>query len=679
MKISKLIFGVFMAVVLAVSCKPDPITPEDPAPEIKVTGATSTITFQAEALPVIFKVKGNYDWTASVSGENSSWLDVSPLTGKANEEVTVTATASNNEAKEARTAKITFKVAEKDYSVEITANQLGKEGPDYDSHTKGHVFWSEDFSWITENWPAKHANSKYGWISVKTDGTNYNEFQFGAAGYEDITAIMTEKGLGYDTSEQFATYGKYEGFIKLGKSKWVGFVTSPALESIDEGTLATLEVKWDASLYVAANGNPAANAYQKISVIGDGTIVACGTENATISEDGKTATVPVLYEGEYLWRWVRKTIIVKDATADTKIQFGMLENLDARSFVDNLSVARTEEETATAAADELLPLAALDSSVGTVPEEAMGAETGAGTWTVRVNRGWKVESSAEWLTIDKVACNTDVNGVSIAENKLAADVPATGLIYKVYYKLAANEATAPREATLTVTAEGQTIGSVTVKQAAYVPPTGTVTTVAKWSWTGLYKDNADYPALADIAKAWIAGDPVNSDIVAGGVFSAKANANVAFSTGTSSQKKDRLRAQKMDMGDYFEFKVNGLTLKKNDIIRFKNAGIATTAYTKGVALWVVEYSFDGTSWTKSADIELNAGNKPFSLDLEATAPAAMENGTFYVRVTANEELAAKGDGSAMSMIMINGDSNISENNKYYTDDWAFVYFETETY
>lgn len=668
-----------MAAVLAVSCKPDPITPEDPAPEIKVTGATSTITFQAEALPVTFKVKGNYDWTASVSGENSNWLDVSPLTGKANEEVTVTATASNNEAKEARTAKITFKVAEQDYSVEITANQLGKEGPDYDSHTKGHVFWSEDFSWITENWPAKHANSKYGWISVKTDGTNYNEFQFGAAGYEDITAIMTEKGLGYDTSEQFATYGKYEGFIKLGKTKWVGFVTSPALESIDEGTLATLEVKWDASLYVAANGNPAANAYQKISVIGDGTIVACGTENATISEDGKTATVPVLYEGEYLWRWVRKTIIVKDATAETKIQFGMLENLDARSFVDNLSVARTIEETATAAADELLPLAALDSSVGTVPEEAMGAETGAGTWTVRVNRAWKVESSAEWLTIDKVACNTDVNGVSIAENKLAADVPATGLIYKVYYKLAANEATAPREATLTVTAEGQTIGSVTVKQAAYVPPTGTVTTVAKWSWTGLYKDNADYPALADIAKAWIAGDPVNSDIVAGGVFSAKANANAAFSTGTSSQKKDRLRAQKMDMGDYFEFRVNGLTLKENDIIRFKNAGLGITAITKGVAKWIIEYSFDGNNWTKSADLELTGANKAFSLDTEVVVPVALNNGTFYLRIRANEELSAKGDGTAMCMVMINGDSNVSENNKYYTDDWAFVYFETETY
>lgn len=666
-----------MAAVLAVSCKPDPITPEDPAPEIKVTGATSTITFQAEALPVTFKVKGNYDWTASVSGENSNWLDVSPLTGKANEEVTVTATASNNEAKEARTAKITFKVAEKDYSVEITANQLGKEGPDYDSHTKGHVFWSEDFSWITENWPAKL--TKYGWISVKVDGTNWNEFQFGASGMEDITAIMAEKGLGYDETTNHATYGRYEGYIKLGKKAWVGYVSSPALEGIDEAALATIEVKWDASLYVAANGDASANPYQKISVIGDGTIVACGTEGATISEDGKTATVPVLYEGEYLWRWVRKSIIVKDVTAETKIQFGMIENLDARSFLDNLTVVRAEDEGAVPTADELLPLAALDSEVGTVPEEPMSAETGAGTWTVRVNRAWKVESSAEWLTIDKVACNTDVNGVSIAENKLAADVPATGLIYKVYYKLAANEATAPREATLTVTAEGQTIGSVTVKQAAYVPPTGTVTTVAKWSWTGLYKDNADYPALADIAKAWIAGDPVNSDIVAGGVFSAKANANAAFSTGTSSQKKDRLRAQKMDMGDYFEFRVNGLTLKENDIIRFKNAGLGITAITKGVAKWIIEYSFDGSNWTKSADLELTGANKAFSLDTEVVVPVALNNGTFYLRIRANEELSAKGDGTAMCMVMINGDSNVSENNKYYTDDWAFVYFETETY
>lgn len=685
MKISKLIFGVFMAAALAVSCKPDPITPEDPAPEIKVTGATGTITFQAEAFPVTFKVKGNYDWTAEVSGENSGWLEVSPLTGKADEEVTVTATASNNEAKEARTAKIILKVAEKDYNVEITANQLGKEGPDYDSHSKGHVFWSEDFNWITENWPAKLANSKYGWISVKTDGSNYNEFQFGASGYEDITAIMAEKGLGYDTSENFATYGKYEGFIKLGKTKWVGYVTSPALEGIDEAALATLEVKWDASLYVAANGNPAANAYQKISVIGDGTIVACGTEGATISEDGKTATVPVLYEGEYLWRWVRKTIIVKDATAETKIQFGMLENLDARSFLDNLSVARAEEETKTAAADELLPLAALDSEVGTVPEEPMAAETGAGTWTVRVNRAWKVESSAEWLTIDQVACNTDKNGITIAENKLAADVPATGLIYKVTYKAAANEATTPREATLTVTAEGQTIGSVTVKQAAYVPPTGTTTTVAKWSWTGL-DASTDNEGRLKIVNDWVSGSHIiSSDIIAGGEFSVKTSvAKPAYSTGTSKQNRDRLRIKTLLPGDYFEFKVSGLNLKAGDIVRFKNAAIGVTNAGKCPNVWIIEYSFNGENWTTAAEYTISKAANFGSMNVEATATEAINNGTFYVRARCNipeEEVAARGD---ICMIVLNVESDAlvtagGDVYKYYTDDWAQVYFETETY
>lgn len=686
MKISKLIFGVFMAAALALSCKPETITPEDPAPEIKVTGATGTITFQAEAFPVTFKVKGNYDWTLEVSGTNTSWLDVAPASGKADEEVSVTATAEDNTEAEVRTATITLKIADKDYSSEIKVNQLGKEGPDYDSHTKGHVFWSEDFSWITENWPAKHANSKYGWISVKTDGTNYNEFQFGAAGYEEITAIMTEKGLGYDTSDQYATYGKYEGFIKLGKTKWVGYVTSPAIEGIDEGTLATLEVKWDASLYVAANGNASANHYQKISVIGDGTIAACGTENATISEDGKTATVPVLYEGEYLWRWVRKTLIVKDATAATKIQFGMLENLDARSFVDNLSVARADEETTTAAADELLPLPTLDSSVGTVPEEAMGAETGAGTWTVRVNRGWKVESSAEWLTIDKVACNTDVNGVSIAENKLAADVPATGLIYKVYYKLAANEATAPREATLTVTAEGQTIGSVTVKQAAYVPPTGTVTTVAKWSWTGL-DVSTENEARLKMVNDWLTGNHiVSSDIVAGGEFSAKTTVeNPAYSTGTGTkQNRDRLRIKTLRPGDYFEFKVSGLTLKAGDIVRFKNAAVGVTNAGKCPNKWVVEYSFNGNTWTTVAEYEISKAANFCSMDVEAKAAEAINNGTFYVRARCNipeEEVDARGD---ICMIVLNVESDAlvtagGDLYKYYADDWAHVYFETETF
>ena len=676
-----------MAAVLSVACKPDPITPEDPAAEIKITGATSTITLLAEAVPVTFKVKGNYDWTAEVEA-NKTWIDVSPLTGKANEEVTVQVTAENNTEAETRTAKITFKIAEKNYSVEINATQLGKEGPDYDTHTKGYSFWSEDFNWITEMWPEKLANSKYGWISVKTDGSNYNEYQFGAAGYEAQTAKLEELGMGYDNTANLATYARYEGYIKLGKTKWVGHITSPALEGIDEATLATLEVQWDASLYVAANGNASANAYQKISVIGEGTIAACGTEGATISEDGKTATVPVLYEGEYLWRWVRKSIIVKDATAETKIQFGMIENLDARSFIDNLSVVRTDDEGAVPAADVLLPLAELDYAVGASAEEPAPAEAGAGTWTVRVNRGWTVEANADWVTITKVACNTDANGVTIAENAASATVPATGLIYKVYYNIAANEATAAREAKLTVkAADGTAIGETTIKQAGYVAPAGTISVAAKWSWTALYSkytaSSVEYvnsnETLYAVAENWVNGDHIyHSDVVTGGEFTLVANAGAAFTVGTGGNNKDRLRAKNLTLGDYFEFKVKDLTLKAGDIIRLKNAGFGTTSIANGVTQWHLEYSFDGATFTKVKDITLTGANKVNSIELEATAPAAMTNGTFTVRVVADEEM--KGNGSSMLMVWLTGDANITEKDKYYTEeDWAFIYFETEKF
>ena len=292
-----------------------------------------------------------------------------------------------------------------------------------------------------------------------------------------------------------------------------------------------------------------------------------------------------------------------------------------------------------------------------------------------MNRGWTVESNADWVTITKVACNTDANGVTIAENAASATVPATGLIYKVYYNIAANEATSAREATLTVTADGQTIGSVTVKQAAYVPPTGTTTTVAKWSWTGLYKDNTDNPTLASMSQAWIDGGVVNSDVVAGGEFSITANADATFSTGTKTQKKDRLRATKLTLGDYFEFKVTGLSLKKDDIIRLKNAGFGTTSIVNGVTKWIVEYSFNGQTWTTDKELELTGANKPFSIEMEATATEAASE--FYVRVRANEEI--KGTGASMLMMMINGDANVADINTYYTDEWAFIYFETETY
>ena len=673
----------------AVSCKPDDVQPEAPAPEITITGATSSITLQAEPFPITFKVTGNYDWTVSVTGTSTGWLSLNTASGIAGEEQTITITAEENDSEESRTAKIIFSIAEQEYSHEINVTQLGVEGPDYDTHDKGHEFFAEDFNWIKDVWPSKNANSKYGWSSVKSDGSNWNEFALGAAGSEDACAIFQDKGLNYDL-EQKATYCRYEGYVKLGKTAWVGFVTTPSLADIDDGCLATLEVNWDAALYVATNLDHSANAYQKISVIGEGIVVDCGTEGATISEDGKSVTVPLAFEGEYQWRWVRKSIIVENATSETSIRFGELENLDARSFIDNISVTRAEDEGAEAAADVLKDPDAFDYEIGTVGKDVYDASGEKGVVTARINRAFKVESSAGWLQITNVICNTDAYGNTISEDGLYAEVCGSGLQYKIHYDIAANSDSAEREATLTITSEGKTVETLTIKQAGYVAPVGVVTQIAKWSFTGIYNtytlSKVDYTnpseALAAIATDWIEGDHIiDSDIIAGGSFSLVAANDVTYSVATGAQKKDRFRAKATwTNNDYFVFKTGTISLAQGDIVRFKNAAVATTNVSTGPDKWVIEYSFDGQTWTqhgKTAVLENKDDLAP--MDVEVTADKAYTECNFYVRARIN---MAEGDTERnnIAMLILANDASIADDiHAYYKEDWAHVWFEVEKF
>lgn len=679
----------FAACAIAVSCNPEDVKPEAPDPEITVTGATSNITFQAEPFPITFKVTGNYDWTVAVTEEAASWLTLSTASGVAGEEQTITATAEANGSEEGRTGKIVFTIAEPEYIREINVMQLGVEGPDYDTHSKGHVFYAEDFNWIKDVWPSKNANSKYGWSSVKSDGSNWNEFALGAAGAEEACAMFQDKGLGYDL-EQKATYCRYEGYVKLGKTAWVGFVTIPSLANIDEGCLATIEVNWDAALYVATNLDHSAYAYQKITVMGEGTIVDCGTEGATISEDGKSVTVPIAYEGEYQWRWVRKSIIVENATAETSVRFGELENLDARSFIDNISVTRADDEGAEAAADELKDPDAFDYEIGTVGKDVYDAAGEKGFVTARINRTFKVESSAAWLQITNVICNTDAYGNTIAEDGLSAEVCGSGLQYKIHYDVVANSDSAEREATLTITSEGKTVETLTIKQAGYIAPAGVVTQIAKWSFTGIYStftlSGVDYTnpsgALAAISNDWVSGDHViDSDVIAGGSFQLVSGNEAAYSVATGAQKKDRFRAKaEWTNNDYFVFKTGSISLAKGDIVRLKNAAVATTNVSSGPDKWAIEYSFDGQTWTQYGETAVLANKDALaSMDVEVVADKAYADCNFYVRARVN---MAEGDSARnnIAMLILANDASIVEDiHAYYKEDWAYVWFEVEKF
>ena len=105
MKIKHLLIGLF-AVAATVACKQDePV--ETPSLEVSQESLELTAT-EAEAS---FDVTSNVAWTATA---DQDWVSLDPTSGDASESaVTVTVTAENNTANEARTATVTVTAGEK--------------------------------------------------------------------------------------------------------------------------------------------------------------------------------------------------------------------------------------------------------------------------------------------------------------------------------------------------------------------------------------------------------------------------------------------------------------------------------------------------------------------------------------------------------------------------------------
>lgn len=462
MKSSRLLNAICMvaAVAFTWACQPEP-QPEpekDPDPEIKITGVTNSITLESEASPKTFNVKGNYAWTISSS---QAWLAVSPTGGAADEVVTVTITPEVYEESASREADLTITVKEKNYEKTIKVTQLGYDGPAKDKHPAGTVFFEDDLNWITGIWPEKLSGTKGGWTSVKLDGVNYNEFSL-KNGYDDVDAEFDKRGYTYNDNN--STYCRYDGSVKLGRAAQVGYLCTPALSDIDDASVATISVTWDASIYVATNNTPSANQYQKLQIVGEGEFKSAGTPASEISADAKTITVPVSATNK--WQWVRKQVIVSGADKSTAIQFGVPEAVDARSFIDNIKIARVEDN-ATPAADEVQPAPEFSKEIGTPDQEEYIASGGAAEFTVTINREWKVSTTADWISFGSVEAGKsgDKNGNTVSSDKKSVDVCAAGFPYVVKMTIAENASTEAREAKITITSEGAEQGTVTIRQA----------------------------------------------------------------------------------------------------------------------------------------------------------------------------------------------------------------------
>lgn len=428
---------------------------------IVITGLDERLlAFEAEDTdPVVFTVEASYDWTLTV--ENDTWLTVAPKSGKAGSAAQVTITPKANTTDERRESKITITAGDAEFG-ENTAEEIIElvQAPymPKDTHAEGHVFFSDDFQWIPDNWVSPY--TKYGWPSVSIDGTNGNEFALSTDGMKEAVAA---KGYTYTPS----VYARYEGHVKLGKTANMGAITIPALTGIDAGKAATLLVQFDAAAYSSAGGAvDNGDDHMDVTIKGPGTI-------------GDLVETTALVEVKNVWEWTRYSLIVYGATNETRITFGSEREVKCRLYLDNITVTRAKDENPEAPAPEAL-VTPLDKEIVNTSDPSLFdansmvvAEGGTLTCSVRVNKAWTAETDCDWLTITTVRCgDADPSTVTGANNGASlsngmATVKATGLPYvTTKVEVGRNSGGESRTGHIIIKSEGAEIEKVAVTQAA---------------------------------------------------------------------------------------------------------------------------------------------------------------------------------------------------------------------
>lgn len=428
---------------------------------IVITGLDERLlAFEAEDTdPVIFTVEASYDWTLTV--ENETWLTVAPKSGKAGSAAQVTITPKANTTDERRESKITITAGDAEFG-ENTAEEIIElvQAPymPKDTHAEGHVFFSDDFQWIPDNWVSPY--TKYGWPIVSIDGTNGNEFALSTDGMKEAVAA---KGYTYTPS----VYARYEGHVKLGKIANMGAITIPALTGIDAGKAATLLVQFDAAAYSSAGGAvDNGDDHMDVTIKGPGTI-------------GDLVETTALVEVKNVWEWTRYSLIVYGATNETRITFGSEREVKCRLYLDNITVTRAKDENPEAPAPEAL-VTPLDKEIVNTSDPSLFdansmvvAEGGTLTCSVRVNKAWTAETDCDWLTITTVRCgDADPSTVTGANNGASlsngvATVKATGLPYvTTKVEVGRNSGGESRTGHIIIKSEGAEIEKVAVTQAA---------------------------------------------------------------------------------------------------------------------------------------------------------------------------------------------------------------------
>lgn len=297
------------------------------------------------------------------------------------------------------------------------------------------VYFEDDFNWITAS--ARWDNlTGGGWPTVTAANS-----PTGKANYFTLDLLDDFDRIGYSASKDYRTsvQARYEGYVCLGTSSKRAALTTPALAGIGTEPVDLL-VSFHGANYASATMNSDTEPLA-ISVEGPGTI---GDTNVTETEVTLTNS----------FRWRKYWIIVKGATADTRIVFGKDQALaNARILIDDILIGRAVKG-AIAGSRELsstvAPEIRLPEGGSADIDNAEGAEA---SLVIQAATSWTAATETDWLTVSP-----------------SSEGLGTGIAYRLAFRaLTQNRTDRPRTATITVSSGDQLLTTLTVTQTHEIP------------------------------------------------------------------------------------------------------------------------------------------------------------------------------------------------------------------
>lgn len=198
-----------------------------------------------------------------------------------------------------------------------------------DGKEEGHVYFEDDFSWVTDVYGGTDYIGTY--PAPLTAETYWNGITAASHGQEAYDALIDTGWKTDDNKLKERVYLRV-GYVKMGRGANAagsgGGLVTPTLD-IRKNSAVKLKVSFDCCIYVAANGTWDPSVMQ-VRVIGPGTV-----------NDGTSTVWTFAMQTVNPVAWETKELIVYGATDATQLVFESVEETRAnRWFFDNVRIVK---------------------------------------------------------------------------------------------------------------------------------------------------------------------------------------------------------------------------------------------------------------------------------------------------------------------------------------------------